>query len=99
MPNFGLTPAEKQFLIDTFSKYEEVKEVLIYGSRAKDTYHERSDVDLVINSSITDRFIISKIKSEIDESNFPYLIDLTSINRIKNPDLLAHIQRVGKKLL
>ncbi len=99
MPNFGLTPAEKQFLIDTFSKYEEVKEVLIYGSRAKDTYHERSDVDLVINSSFTDRFIISKIKSEIDESNFPYLIDLTSINRIKNPDLLAHIQRVGKKLL
>ncbi len=39
--------------------------------------------------------MLSKIDWEIDDLLLPYKIDLSFKRQIKNPDLLAHIDRVG----
>ena len=58
-------------LIAIFQTYEEVKEVILYGSRAKGTHNERSDIDLAIRNSSIDRHTLGKIKLQIDNSNIP----------------------------
>jgi predicted nucleotidyltransferase len=53
---FGLK--EEQIHKSIFSKYENLNKVLVYGSRAKGTFNERNDVDLVITESNIYRSLI-----------------------------------------
>jgi hypothetical protein len=66
------------------------------GPRAKGTFNERSDVDLVITESNIDRSLIGQIISEINNSNFPYLVDIQDFSTLKNKQLIEHINRVGQ---
>ena len=84
------------FLTRIFREFPQVKEVILYGSRAKETHHERSDIDLVIRNSEISRQTLGKIKLEIDNSDVPYLVDLQIMENIKNRQLIDHINRVGK---
>ena len=93
---FGLKEEEEQILKSIFSKYENLNKIVVYGSRAKGTFNERSDVDLVITESNIDRPLIGQIISEINNSNFPYLVDLQDFSKLKNQQLIEHINRVGK---
>ena len=79
-----------------FDKYPNIKKVILYGSRAKGTNTKRSDIDLVIANSQLDRFTLSNIKSEIEESDIPNLVDIQLLEEIDNQELLDHINRVGK---
>lgn len=78
-----------------FRSYEQVNEVILYGSRAKGNNHERSDIDLAIRNSNIDRHTLGKIKLQIDNSNIPYLVDLQIVENIRNSKLLEHIQNIG----
>jgi len=98
MDNFGLKQRYSDILISIFSQHENVNKVIIYGSRAKGTHHDRSDVDLVIAESDLDRHSLGKLLFEINESDFPYTVDLQLLESIKNSDLKDHIKRVGKVL-
>mgnify|MGYP006431705353 FL=1 len=79
-----------------FEKYPQVKKVILFGSRAKETNTKRSDIDLVIANSQLDRVTLSNIKSEIEESDIPNLVDIQLLEEIYNQELLDHINRVGK---
>lgn len=94
----GLENREISNLQTIFKKYENVKEVVLYGSRAKGNFTSRSDIDLVITNSTIDRFVIANILMDIDESNIPYSVDLQDYNTIKNDDLKNHINRLGIQL-
>ena len=96
MSNFGLKEEEEQLLKSIFSKYDSLNKVIVYGSRAKGTFNERSDIDLVITESNIERPLIGQIISEINNSNFPYLVDLQDFSSLKNQQLIEHINRVGK---
>ncbi|MCX7948507.1 MAG: nucleotidyltransferase domain-containing protein [Treponemataceae bacterium] len=92
----GLSQKELLILSAIFEKYKVDGEVILYGSRAKGTYTERSDVDLVIkNSSVRDDQLLATLQDEIEESDFPYLVDLQFYEKIQNPALLDHINRRG----
>ncbi|MEB2786872.1 nucleotidyltransferase domain-containing protein [Algoriphagus persicinus] len=93
---FGISNSAQKILIDIFKKYPQVAHVLVYGSRAKGTHNNRSDLDLVITDREIDRFTLGELLSDINESDFPYTIDLQRLSRIKNENLIDHIQRVGK---
>lgn len=73
---FGLKEEEYQLLKSIFRIYEQVNKVLVYGSRAKGNFNDRSDIDLVITESNVERQLIGQIISEINNSNFPYLVDI-----------------------
>lgn len=66
----------------------------IFGSRAKGTYKNNSDIDIAIFENVTqeDKF---KIKNEIDELNIIYKIDLVFIEENIKKELLESIKREG----
>jgi uncharacterized protein len=92
---FGLKPEYEIVLSSIFKKYNEIEEVILYGSRAKGNYSDRSDIDFAVRGNI-DRHIISHILLDADESMIPYKLDVQDYSKINNYALKDHIDRVGK---
>lgn len=96
MSGIGISEKQQNIVINILKQYPAVSEVAVYGSRAKGNYTDRSDLDLVIKNELEDRHIIGRIIMDINDSDFPYLVDLQSYASIQNKELLDHIERVGK---
>lgn len=94
MKETGLSQDAREILIDIFSKYPEIDVAILYGSRAKGNFTPRSDIDLVVKGKIS-RHTISRILSDLDESDILNSVDLQYYNELKNRDLIGHIDRVG----
>ena len=96
--SFGLSDRDVKTLQDIFKKYPDVKNVFVFGSRAKGTYKQGSDIDLAImNEGVQDMFI-RKMKSDFEDSSLPYVVDLVNYPTLKHPELKNHIDRVGVPL-
>lgn len=70
------------FIKDIISKYLADYVLYLYGSRAKGTARKYSDVDLAISSPLLTPEIKSKIEFDLENSTFPYKVDLTDLNNI-----------------
>lgn len=92
----GLKSSHLRELRRIFNHYPEVKEVLIFGSRATGRYHDRSDIDLAIRNSIIDRKILGRIRSDFDESDIPYTVDLLVLEQVQDQGLKNEIMKEGK---
>ncbi len=93
---FGLRNDIIEKIQNIFREFEAVDEVIIYGSRAKGNFKPGSDVDITVKGKKLDLKIINKISLKIDDLFLPYSFDLSVFSQIENPDLIDHIQRVGK---
>lgn len=98
MENTGLNQEEIDNRRAVFSKYSPVEKVMLYGSRAKDTFWRASDIDLVLVGENVDLDTQNRIELDLDDLYMPYKIDVAIFHKINNPDLIEHIQRVGKTL-
>lgn len=96
--NFGLSDNTISKLKHVLSRHSKIKEVLVYGSRAKGNYKEGSDIDLAIKGENFDYNDLVLLMQDLDELNLPYEIDIVNYSQIDNPDLIDHIDRVGKIL-
>jgi predicted nucleotidyltransferase len=85
---FGLKEATIQKIRDVLARYPQVEQAILYGSRAKGNYKNGSDIDLTLR-------VLYRIMDELDDLLLPYTIDLSLFNGIGDPDVIAHIQRVG----
>ena len=94
---FGLTDTTIDDINKIFSKYRQIDEVILYGSRAKGTHRKGSDIDLTLKGKNLNLHILSKISDELDDLLTPYQFDLSIFNDIDNQNLLDHIKRVGIK--
>ena len=94
--NFGLSDKNYRILLDIIGNYVKSGSVVVYGSRAKGDFTDRSDIDIVIRdcNEINDA-TVSRMIDEIDESDFPYLADIRIYDDIKNNSLREHIDRAG----
>jgi predicted nucleotidyltransferase len=94
---FGLSEEDIKTINTVIGKHNDVEEALIFGSRAKGNYKKGSDVDIVLNGEKITRDTILTISSELNnETIMPFRFDVLNFNTIKNEELVAHIQRVGK---
>ena len=96
--SFGLKPETIARIRDILAEHGEVDEAIVYGSRAKGTSKPGSDIDISLKGQAIDLHVLNKISHEFDELPIPYTIDVSNYNRIDNPELLSHIDRVGKLL-
>lgn len=94
--SFGLDENLISKVNEILGKYSQVREVIIYGSRAKGTFKKSSDIDLTLKGKDIDLSILNKICVEIDDLLFPYTFDISIFDEISNPDFIEHINRVGK---
>ncbi|MFK7971642.1 MAG: nucleotidyltransferase domain-containing protein [Bacteroidia bacterium] len=93
---FGLKKQTIDALVACISTCNEVEKVVIYGSRAKGNYRNGSDIDLVFFGENLTLSVLLRLETEIDDLLLPYTIDAAIFHHIKNPDLIDHINRVGK---
>lgn len=91
----GLTAEQLKALCDCFAAFPGVDQVLLYGSRAKGNWHERSDIDLAVKGPHLDRFQLARLLLDIDDSDLPFPVDLLHYDTLKNARLKGHIDRVG----
>ncbi|MEN2827006.1 hypothetical protein LGIHADK_00459 [Mannheimia haemolytica] len=96
MPNFGLSERATKTITDILAKYLEVEQAIIYGSRAKGNYREGSDVDLTFKGKDLTYDIVKRIWGDLDDSDSPYLFDLSIYHQLTNANFIEHIDRVGK---
>ncbi|MBO1927794.1 nucleotidyltransferase domain-containing protein [Thiomicrorhabdus sp. 6S2-11] len=92
---FGLNRNDLSKIQSVFSAFPQVTKVVIYGSRAKGTFRPASDIDLTIMNTL-DWQTFTHLESELDDLLLPYQIDLSIFQQIDNPDLIEHINRVGR---
>jgi predicted nucleotidyltransferase len=93
---FGLKEETIAKINSVFAKYPEVEEVIIYGSRAKDTFRTGSDIDITLKGKQLNDTILSKVYWDIDDLNTPYLVDISIFDKLNSTALEEHINRVGK---
>jgi predicted nucleotidyltransferase len=92
---FGLYPNSYKEILSIFQNHENIEKVIIYGSRAKGNYKEGSDIDFTLIGDLNYDEII-KLKHEFEDSNIPYLIDISIYNDLESKSLIEHIDRVGQ---
>ena len=96
---YGLPERTLKTLDSIFRKYPGVKEAVLYGSRAKGKYRTGSDIDISLKTDdVFAHTDLLHITGDFDDSDLPYFVDVSVYNQLLNPDLKAHIDRVGKVL-
>jgi predicted nucleotidyltransferase len=80
-----------------FHKYENIEQVVLYGSRAKGNYRNGSDIDIALRTDDTFTHThLLRVAGDFNDSDIPYLVDISQYDKIDNQDLKEHIDRVGK---
>ena len=94
----GLTEKTISQIIKVLAHFPEVNEVLLFGSRAKRTHKPGSDIDLALVGESLDWRTVGRIYDQLDDLLLPYRFSLTKYDANTDPDIAAHIARVGIRL-
>ncbi len=92
---YGLVESDIQNVVIILQHNPKIEKIILFGSRAKDTFRTSSDVDIAIignNVSLNDELDAT---IEIEKLNLPYRFDLVLYDRIHEEALKDHIDRVG----
>ncbi len=72
----------------------QAKEVILYGSRAKETARERSDIDIAV-SGVDD---FEELVEKVEELPTLYSVDIINLDTCRNELLLEDIKQYGRKI-
>lgn len=93
---YGLSDLTISDLRKVFSKYQNIKKVVIFGSRAKGNYREGSDIDLAVIGDGISRAQITDICLRIEDLGLLYKVDVLDYYKYKDTPIGEHIARVAK---
>ena len=92
--NFGLPERTVNELLEYFKSKPEIEKVMIYGSRAKGTFRNGSDIDFAIWTD--DDKNAHRILWELEELPTPYKFDVTNYNALTHEGMKQSIDTDGK---
>jgi predicted nucleotidyltransferase len=93
---FGLDDKTINKIEGCLKQHPKIEKAILYGSRAKGNYRNGSDIDLVLKGAKLKFEDLAQLENNIDDLLLPYKFDISIYHHINNPDLLEHIERVGK---
>ncbi len=93
---YGLNDKDVNKINEVLACFPQVKQAILYGSRAKGNYKPCSDIDLTLAGKEINLNLLNKITSKLDDLLLPYMIDTSIFSHIDNTELIDHINRVGK---
>ena len=97
---YGFSEKQLKEIIQIFSSYKEIDEAILFGSRAKGTHKEASDVDIAIKGKNITYSFAAKLKSHLeDDTNLPYFFDIIAYKTITSKELKEHIRIYGKTII
>jgi predicted nucleotidyltransferase len=92
---YGLTDSTLSAIRGVLQEHHEVKRAILYGSRAKGTHQNGSDIDMSLDGEAISFSNLLKIETQLDALDLPYQFDVSRLQYLTNPELLEHIKRVG----
>lgn len=92
---YGLTGATMDRTAGVLARFPEVEKAVLFGSRAKGTHKPGSDIDLSLVGEALDWRTVGKIYDALDDLLLPYRFSLILFDQNTDPDVAAHIARVG----
>lgn len=92
----GLSGQTIQKIMDVLNKFPVIEAAILYGSRAKGNYRAGSDIDITLKGKTINHHTLSKVCRDLDDLLLPYTFDVSLFEQIDNPELIEHIERVGK---
>lgn len=95
MERTGLTERMIEEIRSVVAEDERVDRVVLFGSRAKGSHREGSDIDLAVYGNGIGRRDTSIWAERLEESLFPWSVDVVPISDETDTALLDHIDRVG----
>lgn len=95
---FGLTDRALIALRSVLSAEPRVRQVLVFGSRARGSHRRASDIDLALDAPGLDARGLSRLAEAIDDLLLPQEVDLVVLDRVTDPELLARIRADGRLL-
>lgn len=96
---FGLSREDLNYITQAIAGFAEIDKAVIFGSRAKGSYKQGSDVDIAIYGHNVSFHTVSKLHALLeDESPMPYFFDVVDGTHLDHADLKDHIERVGQPI-
>lgn len=95
---YGLEQEDLTALVKILASNGKVDQIVLFGSRAKGSFDPGSDIDISISGKGLDTRDIIDCKVQIDGTSLPYKVDLIIYEKITEPMLRNHIDRVGINL-
>jgi len=96
MNNTGLRQPDLDIVLSVLGEFPNVKEAIIFGSRAKGNFKNGSDVDIALKGENINLEIVSNISYRLNEETvLPYKFDVLDYQSINNSKLTEHINRIG----
>lgn len=93
--NSGIPESDLDALITELKRNTKIKEIILFGSRAKGTFNNGSDIDIALKGNSLNLQDILDANIESEKLLLPYKLDLVIFDRINEPALIEHINRVG----
>jgi predicted nucleotidyltransferase len=94
----GLKEPALSRIRDVLHRHPKVQKAVLFGSRAKGSHKPGSDLDIALVGHELRLKDLNAISLDLDDLLLPYAIDLAIYDRINDPDLLEHINRVGRTI-
>ena len=96
MNNTGLLQPDLDIVLSVLGEFPNVKEAILFGSRAKGNFRRGSDVDIALKGENLNLEIVTKISYRLNEETIlPYKFDVLDYQNINNSKLTEHINRKG----
>ena len=93
----GIPMPQQQRLLDLLTQQPDVEAVWLFGSRAMGRERPGSDIDLCVDAARLSHRDRLRLMAAIDDLLLPWTVDLALRHELP-PDLLSHVQRVGRCL-
>lgn len=91
----GLSKEIWNEITKVFENFPRIIEVILFGSRALENFREGSDIDLAVKGENIELNDLLDIEAALEDLQLLYTFDVINYSKLTNPDLKAHINRVG----
>mgnify|MGYP003590944560 FL=1 len=90
---FGLEPGALQALRAFFDATQGVQRVWVFGSRARDDWRPRSDIDLAVDAPGWSAQDFLRFKERMEDLPIVYPLDVVHWQGVSTPEFVAQIER------
>lgn len=90
---YGIKEETFEEMINIFNQIKQIERVILFGSRAKGTYKETSDIDLAVEFEKEDKKLL--LIRRLDEMRCALKFDVLNRKQIQNEQLIQDIKTEG----
>jgi predicted nucleotidyltransferase len=94
-PIHGLSQRVIDQINDVLLRFPNVQQAILFGSRAKGSHRPGSDIDLALVGSGLNWRLVGGIYDALDDLLLPYRFSIIIYDERTDPEVAAHIRRVG----